>query len=298
MGIFSRFFGKTDDDDRGAQLLANPEIERPLGLQVLFGEGPDLDPDRLAGALRSYDRSMARARCEVDPGLSRDGTIFGLAGWGKHVIRLVGFDRPMPAQAMEACVAPSHYPAELKQRARAHAGHVLLYYAGYESTPLEQYVALAALAGVLSRFGAIVVLNEAGRTSFPADALSGEGVEGDILEILRTLPLAILYCGFVKYDLEGTDRVWMRTYGAHLLGLPDLAALAEGHHEGQRHFDMFGSILDYLRESGASIAAGHTLQIGQEEFLRFRAPTPAEPFLGSEGELLVVEPIGRDDINA
>ena len=28
--------------------------------------------------------------------------MFGLAGWEKHVIRLVGFDAPMPAESVEA----------------------------------------------------------------------------------------------------------------------------------------------------------------------------------------------------
>jgi hypothetical protein len=296
MGIFSRFFGKDDEGAREARFVANPKIENPLSLQVLFADRLFFDPDGLARGLRSYHPSMARARCEVAPELSQKGTVFGLAGWGKHVIRLVGFDLPMPAQAVEMCVAPSHYAQELKERALSHRSHLLLHYAGYESEPLEQYVALAAVAGVLARFGAIVVLNEAAHTSFSATALSGEDIGGDVLEILRTLPLPILFCGFVKYDVEGIEGVWMRTYGAPLFGLPDFAGHAEGHHEGQKYFDMFSNMLTYLRESGASLKAGHTSQIGDEEFVRFRKPTEDEPFLDSESELLVTELIGQDDV--
>ena len=39
------------------------------------------------------------------------------------------------------------------------------------------------------------------------------------------------------------------------------------------------------------------MQIGQEEFLRFRYPTDEEAFLESEGELLVAEIIGPDEIH-
>ena len=40
MSIFARFFGKSDADDSGAgQLVANPKIEHPLSLQVLFAHG-------------------------------------------------------------------------------------------------------------------------------------------------------------------------------------------------------------------------------------------------------------------
>ena len=298
MSVFSRFFGKSDADDSGdGQLLANPRIEHPLSLQVLFPEPCPLDPDRLVEAFRSYHPSMSGVRCEIDPALNREGKVFGMVGWEKHVVRCVGFDLPMPAEAVEACVAPSHYPQELKQRARSHKAHVILYYAGYEQSPVEQYVALAATAGVLARLGAIVILNESGRTSFPASALSGLDSDGDIMDLLRTLPLPILYCGFVKHEVEGIPGVWMRTYGAPLLGLPDFAAHAGGHQEGQRYFDMFDSVFGYLRESGAQLAAGHTMQIGEEEYLRVRLPTDEEAFLESEGELLVAEIIGPDEID-
>ena len=59
MGLFSRFFGRSDDDDRGVALLANPDITDPLNLQVLFADRPKLDPRRVTTALRSYHPSMA-----------------------------------------------------------------------------------------------------------------------------------------------------------------------------------------------------------------------------------------------
>ena len=284
MNIFSRFFGRHDEGDRVTELIANPAIESPLSLQLLF-EGPlPRESGDVTAALRSYDSSMANARCEITPELAKDGKMFGLAGWANHVVQLVGFDLPMPAEAVESCVAPSHYPQELKDRARSHRGHVLLFYAGYEPSPHEPYVALAAAAGALARLGAIVILNESAHTSFPAAALAGADGNGDAIELLRTLPLAVLYCGFVKYEVEGTSGVWMRTYGAHLLGLPDFAAYASGHDEGQRYFSIFENIFAYLRDSEAVLAAGHTLQIGEEELLRFRERTADAYLLASTGE--------------
>jgi hypothetical protein len=240
---------------------------------------------------------MSEAQCEIDQDLLRDGRVLGMVGWEKHVIQMVGFDVPYPAAAFEACVAPAHYPQELKQQARSHNAHVILRYAGQESSPFEQFVALAATAGALARLGAIVVLNESGHTSFPAAALSGLDSASDILDLLRELPLPILYCGFVKLEVEGVPGVWMRTYGAPLLGLPDLAGHATGHEEGRRYFDIFDSIFRYLRGSSARLAAGHTMQIDEEEFLRFREPNEEEEFLQSGAELLVVETITPDEIN-
>ena len=118
-----------------------------------------------------------------------------------------------------------------------------------------------------------------------------------MMELLRALPLSILYCGFVKLEVEGTPGVWMRTYGAPLLELPDFAAHATGHEEGQRYFDMFETIFGYLRESNARLAAGHTMQIAEDEYIRLRAPSEEEGFLQSDAKLLVVEVIGPDEIN-
>src|SRR5687768_1711228 len=100
MSLFSRFFGKSDDNQtaKGA-LIANPDIKQPLSLQVLFPKPLQLDSNQITQALRGYHSSMSKARCEIDPQLSSEGKILGLLGWQKHVIRCVGFDAPMPAEA-------------------------------------------------------------------------------------------------------------------------------------------------------------------------------------------------------
>jgi hypothetical protein len=297
MSIFSRFFGKVSDDDSKGQLVAKPNDGSTIGFDVLFAETPKFDNDQLRRHLRGFHKSMHDARCEIDAKLAAEGKFVGLIGWKNHVLQLIGFDVPMPAEAAEACIAPAHYPQQLKERARAHSSHVLLNYAGSEPDILERYVAMAAVVGVLSKLGAIVVLNESARTSFPAAALSGEDVESDIFDLLRTLPLPILYCGFVKHEVQGYDGVWMRTYGAHLFGLPDFAALAKGHHEGERYFGMFDNIFRYLRQSGSVLAPGHTAQVGEAEHARFRSPREDESFLEGNGQMLVAEIISADEIN-
>jgi hypothetical protein len=262
----------------------------------LLAEPQPLDSTMLTHALRKFDRCMDGARCEIDDELSTGGALVGLAGWGRHVIRFLGFSAPMPSDAVEACVAPAHYPQELKTRARAHRAHVLLNYAGYDPAPLEQCVALAATAAVMGQPGALVVLNESGRTSLPTQVLSDIGAQGKALAMLRALPLPYLYCGFVKHEVEGVRGVWMRTYGASRLGLPDLAAHAAGHDEGQRYLEMFDNVFRYVLDSRARLGRGHTMQIGMD-YLRVRAPKLSESFLTPDGDLFVLEAIGPDDIN-
>jgi hypothetical protein len=259
MNIFSRYFGRADESADATALTANAAIENPLSLQVLF-RGP-------------------------------------LIGWGKHVVRLIGFDAPYPQDSLEACVAPAAYPAQVKDEVRAHTSHIILYYAGFDENPLEQYVALAAVAGALAGFGALAVLNEHAHTSLPAGILAPDSLGSESLELLRSLPLNALYCGFVKYEVQDVLGVWMRTYGGDLFGLPDFAVLASGHEEGQRYADIFNNIMGYMMESGAELAAGHTMQIGESSYMKLREPAEAEYFLDGPGKVLVAEVITEAQIN-
>jgi hypothetical protein len=281
MSFLDRLFGRQKAE------ASKEERTPPLSLQLLFPSRLRLDINSLTRSLRGFHPSLSEARFEPEaPGHGLEAEI-GTARWGRHAVQVVNFDMPMPAPVVEQCVAPAHYGAELKARAREHRSHALLFYAGEEEEPLEQYVALALVAVALAKEGALVVLNESAHTSFPAQALVPE--EEELLESLRTLPLPALYMGFVKHEVEGVEGVWMRTYGGPRMGLPDLAWHARSHGEGQETFSLFSGLLDYLRRSGARFGDGQTAELG-ERHIRIRAPRKQESFLGGPGELLVLEP--------
>jgi len=295
MALFSRFFGKQDDASPEMAMIANPAIQDPVCLQVLFtAEKLPFTAEALQKALRTYDPLLQEARCEIE---SSGDEMLGLIGWGQHVIKLVGFSAPFPTASVEQCVAPAHYPDPVKQEIRSSASHLLLYYGGYVEDVFEQYLALAVAAGAIASFGATGVLNETAHSSLPAALLNDAEVKGQACAMLGSLPLLALFCGFVKYEVEGTQGVWMRTYGAEAFGLPNFATLATGHHEGEEFFELFGSILDYLRTSHAVMEAGHTMQVGEDTFMRARNATQAEYFLHDITPVLVAEMIGASEIN-
>jgi hypothetical protein len=297
MSLLSRFFGKKETVfERG--LVTNSEIESPLSLQVLFSGNFNLNVTELAKSFKSYHPKLSEAKIEIDEDLKNKGTPIGLIGWGDHVIQIVGFNQPMPSESLEYCIAPSHYPQELKEKARAHGSHLILYYTGYDLNPINQYASMALVAGFLSNFGAIVVTNESAHTSFPAIALCKDDKNDfDIIEYLETLPLALLYCGFVKYDVEGVNGVWLRTYGAPLLGLPDMASLVENHSFSQDIFDIFNNVFIYLLDSGAKFYPEDTMQVGEDIYMKLRLPTDDEYYLDSEHDLFVAEFISESEIN-
>ena len=300
MSIFDRLFGKKSAELTEAAPAAGAqpgEDERPnkLSLQILYGVKPSFGSAELTERLRRYDPSMADGEAQIDPEGARTGTPFGRLSWGEHAVDLVGFDVPMPQRTCEMCIQPAHYPEPVKQQARAHVAHALLYYAGSAADPYEQYIALAAAAGVLSE-GAVVVMNEAGHTSLPVEVFALEDTD-DRPAVLRSLPLPLIFVGMVKYNLPRDSRVWMRTHGAYLLGLPELAYWASGHQEGQSTMDLYDSTLSYLLTSKAQVAPGHTLQVGSARYIKFRSPGKADPPSAPGERLLVVENIRPDSVN-
>jgi len=283
MGFFDRLLGRQ-------KASAAPQRETPLSLQLLFPRQLRLDVNVLTRALQGFHPSLSQARFEFDRQASTTmGAEVGVARWGKHGVQVVVLGMQMPPAVVELCVAPAHYGAELKAQARAHASHALLFYAGEEQDPLEQYVALALVAVALAKEGALVVLNESAHTSFPAQALIPEEGE-DLVDLLRTMPLTAFYVGFVKLEVEGVEGVWMRTYGAPRLGLPELAWHARSHAEGEDIFELFSGLLEYMRASGARFSDGHTAE-WHGRHVKIRVPRGKETkFLDSDGQLFVLEP--------
>jgi hypothetical protein len=298
MNFISRFFGhRLGDSEVKQPLVANTEIKSPLSLVVLFSEKCPTDQVGLTKSLVDFHPSMNKARFELDSSHEDKSTLLGMLGWANHVVRCVGFNHWMPPAIVERCVLSSSWDSTIKQAALLHKAHAILFYAGYEESPHEQYVALATAAAVLHDHGGLMVVNDAAHTACPTGLLCQSGATKDKIEFLRQLPIPMLYCGFVKYGVEGAPSVWMRTFGASLLGLPDFIVHADGNHQGEHYFQLFSLLMGEMQLSKVHIAAGHTMQIGEGVYFKFRAPMTSEPFDATESNLLVVEPIRSDQIN-
>lgn len=195
----------------------------------------------------------------------------------------------MPYGPAAGCVVPALMPPEVKADAAAHYCHVLPDHAGPESDPVVRYLALLAVAGCVARFGATAVLNEDARTACPAfDLIPADGE--DVFATLRALPITYPMVGFVMTNVGAPDRPWARTFNADRFDLPDLAYQGTGHGEWGAVFRWFAASLGYARETGATLAAGQTVDVaGGAVTLTLSAP-PARggDLLESDGEMLVV----------
>ncbi len=302
MDIKARFFGR-GISQAGMPPVANSRLTDPPVLGLLFAKPFEFDVEMLTKYLHEYHEELSSATAELQFMPPQPGTdpnaptaLIGLIAWGRHVVKVVGYNNVMAFEVVDKCVRPGHYDPALKEEAYGHAAHVTLFYAGYDPDPIEQYVVLSATAAAFTRFGALVVLNEAGRTSIPAMALLPHVEDdGNILHTLRTFPIPMLYAGFVKLEIDGLPGIWMRTYGCPQLGLSDLAFYAETHGKGVATFNLFAELLAHLRETNNPFAPGDLLNVGEGMNLRVRERTADEWFLESNGQLLVVEPVAGEE---
>ena len=288
MGIFSRFFGKkTESKQMDNSIVPNPDIENAVSLSVVFSGVLNINNDELLAKLKSINPIIKDIRYETPFGKLEEGMSI-LVSWGKHVIRIVGLNAPYPKAVLETCVTPASYSQEIKQQVYESDSHLLLYYVGYEQDVLEQYLALTRLVACFEQFNALAVINEDAHTSLPVNFINSLASEKDGLATLgECLPL--LFCGFVKYEIENIKGIWMRTYGANKFGLPNFAALANSYEESEYYFDMFSNILNYLRQSQATMNPGDTMEMGDNRMMSLRAPQDDEYFLKDQGDLLVIE---------
>ncbi|WP_334326818.1 DUF4261 domain-containing protein [Gilliamella apicola] len=288
MGIFSRFLGKKSESKQmDNSIVANPDIDSPVGLTIVFKGALDINNDILLTQFKSIDPTIKDIRYEIPFGQLEEGICL-LVSWGKHVIRIYGLNAPYPKDVLELCVTPANYSQEIKQQIYESDSHLLLYYVGYEQDVLEQYLALTHLAACFEQFNALAVINEVAHTSLPVNFINALASENDGLSTLGAC-LPLLFCGFVKYEIENIKGIWMRTYGANIFGLPNFAVLANSYEESDYYFDMFSNILNYLRQSKATMNPGDTMEMDENRMMSLRVPKDDEYFLKDQGDLLVIE---------
>lgn len=251
---------------------------------------------QLAGAATEWhavDGSVETA--EIVGGEGPPATHLGLISWAGHAVKLFGFDSPMPPGPISGTLGHSLFvPPSFREIGRTHAAHVLLAYAGTATDPLERFVALGCVAAALARFGCVVTLNEEARAAVPTSALLAEDGE-DQLAALRGLPVPYLYGGLTKIELtDPPGRLWFRTFANHRLGLPNLARTGTGHDQFSATFELFTSLLNYLRTTGLKFETGETVRVDEDRYFTLRGPKSEEWWLESEGGMLVLEP-GMDD---
>jgi hypothetical protein len=291
----------TDFLTRFAQHLSRPP---GASLQSLVLEPLNFPAESWQTVLRSLDPELAQATLEwwdiqslsdaADALTDGDGppaTFLGMATWGPHVVKIIGFDTPMPPGPLSSTFGHSALiPPNMKTVGQDHLSHVLLDYSGLSDNVAIQHAAVAAVAYALYPLGGVVILNEEARAALPAAMLEPEEPTLGFWENLVALPLPFLYGGFVKMELsEPAGQIWLRTFCQYKFGLPEFALMGNDHSSYTSTFTLFCAIADYLRESGKTLEDGELIHIDEETQFTTRYPEPLEWWLDNKGKMIVFE---------
>lgn len=293
MALFDRLFGRKKDDSDitfpGSPTGLRPVDATRFTLFLLFPKPLELESHTLTQKLCAFHPAMNNAVVEMDRSTVKYGTPSGEARWESHKVEIAGFNRKLIPEVVEYCVFPAHYDSAIKQAARNHVAHVRLTYTGGTPIPLGRYVALASVAGTVGALGAVVVLNEHGRTSRPIEEILPANIKGDRLTFLRTMKIPGLYAGYIELEIPGQGGVWMRTHGCEFLRMPNLAMKGASMSQSPRIQEIFTTVYDHIQKSLRTVEAGQTLDLDGKFTVKFRLPQKSEFFLHDKTGVLVVE---------
>jgi hypothetical protein len=230
-----------------------------LSLYLLFRETPTFDLPAVARAIGEPARVSGIPKLfEIEE--------------EDHKLRGLVVDGPLPREEIERCLPVAHLRPDQKEELASQRGHAILW---YENGP-RGGAGLVALHGAAAALGAsadgfLGVIGAETRMALPADMLD-ETLSDEFIEEVLEAPASSLglWLGFIKmFKPDGT--VWLVTRGGPFIGAPDFAFLAPSVNESSRVMTMFTSIMNYAHRSHATLAAGHTLDLGAQA-LQLRAP--------------------------
>jgi len=105
----------------------------------------------------------------------------------------------------------------------------------------------------------------------------------------------MIWRNFVK--IHHNNKVWFVTKGNNLYGVYEYAFYGT-FEDSQEVYDMFEDIFNYVYDTKAIIMAGHTIEIGNDTYLKFKELYELQDVLQGDGiGTFVIEKINRDQIN-
>lgn len=268
---------------------AKPAPGRAPGMIVLLDALPEIDPAQAARELAAIEP------LRVAPRVQFEGK-HGSADFDAHSIAITAVDAPAPPAVMDKTVKVSNWTGEGRAALENHAAQLVLTHGGGAAPMLEKYIALYKLAAVLGGDQLRGVLMEDAWTCAPP-ALVREFASAEMLKAFRESTPPILFTGFVKFHTD--DGTWFATKGQHMFEAPDLVMFGPDEQPSEV-LELFMNIFLYVTGKKARIAAGHTLQIAEEAYLKFRelaADNPWREWLQGAEETLELKRINKEEIN-
>ncbi|MBW6465676.1 MAG: DUF4261 domain-containing protein [Brevefilum sp.] len=203
-----------------------------------------------------------------------------------HQLQMAGLAAPLPPGVIDRTVMVSPWGAQIKAAMRQHRAHISLVYAGQNPDPVEQMLALYALAGTFETEDLLGIVNpNAWNAHPPADFLS----PASLAQFRQEIPFN-LWVGYVRFYTDDQS-FWLVTKGHHVFDVPDLAYFIEPGQDPDAVITLFTNLFYYLYEDDVFVTAGDTLEIqGTGQQLQFSQVTEMiDDLMGPSGTLVITQ---------
>jgi hypothetical protein len=183
----------------------------------------------------------------------------------------------------------TYFDEPTKQRLAAHTAHARIV-ADDVGPPLERFLAGQHLASALAGPGGLtgVVLPDA--MTFTPGARHAELFTPALEASCRLQLPQHVFTGFVQYFAE--QGTWCASKGHEAFGVPNFATFVTPTEQPTDAADLFWQLFLYVHEQRATLAPGHTFQLGAGPHLRIAAVRDVapdlEPYLETPGGTLVL----------
>lgn len=250
--------------------------EDRICLQILYTELPNFsgrDLDEIASHVSHRPPTFTYQL----PDQVRDGA-HGLASTSDYKIRLDYHDHKLSDRELAQISAHVRLVPDADANINQHASYIEISVDQNQANPLQAYQTLTFLGLMLSTRKGLVLANVNGFTSFSSDGLQQIMGDEDWMDAIENMPPLFLYSGPVIHEFDNNEMLWMRSYGNHLFGIPDLGT-AFSSHIVQQYVPMtltvFDNIMSYMIETGTQVTPGDTME--SETVVIAMKEQPAKP---------------------
>lgn len=298
--MFNFFKDNNNEDDKvsaktevNKNMSGNKEEKESFALYLLFSKVPEFNSDKIKKRIETISDGQVYIENILE---NEDATnSFSYVKIDGEDFQLVGIDVPLPSEISEYTIGCAYGKREELEDMSNHTYHIIAFYRGNSTDYNVIYNAFAKLAYGFLEDSFVGMANGYAWNVITPSLLKGL-FEDERIEEFSSTPAMMVWRNFVKMPYD--NKVWFVTKGNNIYGVHEYAFKGDSFEDSQMVYNMFEDIFNYEYSEKPVIEAGHTLQIGDDVFIRFREVYEIEDDLQGEGiGTLVLELITEDEIN-
>lgn len=255
----------------------NPSIAT---LTFLFANGgPRVEDLRSIASVLFGDGAKLTGMGALPEPIITGGSFVATIMAGGHELRMIGFDAPAPG--LDEAIRTTRTKPELLAPLRTQNAHILCYYQGSETDPVEAMLIVFRLGAALIPHGLLGAIHGDAWQCFLPQAFQTMQDPAATSDFRAGAGVRFL-CNRIPFHTE--RGIWWGTKGQHVFGVPDFA-LWDGTQIGVKIVDeVFVGLFNYIRQ-GAVVRPGETMACGGQQLTVHELTEYQEHLAGPMGTL-------------